>query len=165
MLYRSAYAERTKVWCLQNNHQVFSGSEGRRLSWETNSHPEKPLPAPMSHEEMYEHYYQTSVRQNFGHPFTEDVFVQQHQMPGQSYGAHSPLVGMSRRESSVEYTLRILEETQVDPFLLNADDDEFGGLPATQYDSELFNTANMEPTTYEDDPADDPELAASRDLP
>ncbi len=31
MLYRSAYAERTKVWCLQNNHQVVSAVSG--LSW------------------------------------------------------------------------------------------------------------------------------------
>ncbi|KAL8832522.1 MAG: hypothetical protein Q9191_000204 [Dirinaria sp. TL-2023a] len=252
MLYRSAYAERTKVWCLQNNHQVVSSVSGeswpmepreirdlyteyarierdnhqkahpgykfspskagaaarkrRETSeeeeepsdlddldtewkpararnpklkevqrmpeavWPANitanplkssyqyTNPGKPLPAPTSHEEMYGHYYQTSVRQNFGHPFTEDVFVQRHQMPDQSYGTQSPLVGMPGRhfelldEPSVEQSPSTLDDTQVDPFLLNADDDEFGGLPATQYDSELFETANMEPITYEDDP-------------
>ena len=31
MLYRSAYAERTKLWCLQNNHQVVSAVSGE--SW------------------------------------------------------------------------------------------------------------------------------------
>lgn len=31
MLYRSAYAERTKFWCLQNNHQVVSSVSG--VSW------------------------------------------------------------------------------------------------------------------------------------
>ena len=31
MLYRSAYAERTKIWCLQNNHQVVSSVSGE--SW------------------------------------------------------------------------------------------------------------------------------------
>lgn len=31
MLYRSAYAERTKMWCLQNNHQVVSSVSGE--SW------------------------------------------------------------------------------------------------------------------------------------
>lgn len=31
MMYRSAYAERTKIWCLQNNHQVVSAVSGE--SW------------------------------------------------------------------------------------------------------------------------------------
>lgn len=31
MMYRSAYAERTKIWCLQNNHQVVSSVSGE--SW------------------------------------------------------------------------------------------------------------------------------------
>lgn len=31
MMYRSAYAERTKMWCLQNNHQVVSSVSGE--SW------------------------------------------------------------------------------------------------------------------------------------
>ena len=31
MLYRSAFAERTKIWCLQNNHQVVSSISGE--SW------------------------------------------------------------------------------------------------------------------------------------
>ncbi|KAI9758151.1 MAG: DNA replication protein psf1 [Chaenotheca gracillima] len=31
MLYRSAFAERTKIWCLQNNHQVVSSVSGE--SW------------------------------------------------------------------------------------------------------------------------------------
>lgn len=31
MLYRSAYADRTKIWCLQNNHQVVSSVTGE--SW------------------------------------------------------------------------------------------------------------------------------------
>ncbi|KAI9786061.1 MAG: hypothetical protein M1816_008152 [Peltula sp. TS41687] len=35
MLYRSAYAERTKVWCLQNNHQVVSSVSGESWPMET----------------------------------------------------------------------------------------------------------------------------------
>ncbi|KAF2461109.1 high mobility group box domain-containing protein, partial [Lineolata rhizophorae] len=31
MLYRSAFAERTKEWCLQNNHQIVSSVSGE--SW------------------------------------------------------------------------------------------------------------------------------------
>ncbi|KAI9891194.1 MAG: hypothetical protein M1814_003037 [Vezdaea aestivalis] len=34
-LYRSAYAERTKVWCLQNNHQVVSSVSGESWPLET----------------------------------------------------------------------------------------------------------------------------------
>ena len=282
MLYRSAYAERTKVWCLQNNHQVVSsvsgeswpmepkeirelyteyarierdnhqkahpgykfspskaGSASRKRrdaseeeeepsdlddldaewkparqqtvksrsakrmpeeAWPANTtpyldhnsgiisnplqsrsqasaitsnplqsrssyqytNPGKPLPAPMSHEEMYGQYYQTSVRPNFGHPFTEDVFVHRHEIPGQSYGTQSPLLGMPGRqhfdlldEPSVENSAGMLDESHVDPYLLNTDDDEFGGLPATssnQYEPELFRSTDMQPSTYEDDP-------------
>lgn len=42
MLYRSTYAERTKQWCLQNNHQVVSSVSGE--SW------------PLEPEEVREHY-------------------------------------------------------------------------------------------------------------
>ncbi|KAI9722780.1 MAG: hypothetical protein M1828_004476 [Chrysothrix sp. TS-e1954] len=42
MLYRSAYAERTKVWCLQNNHQIVSSVSGE--SW------------PLESEQVREHY-------------------------------------------------------------------------------------------------------------
>ncbi|KAI9738636.1 MAG: hypothetical protein M1834_008141 [Cirrosporium novae-zelandiae] len=42
MLYRSAYAERTKLWCLQNNHQVVSAVSGE--SW------------PLEPKEIREHY-------------------------------------------------------------------------------------------------------------
>ena len=42
MLYRSAFAERTKQWCLQNNHQVVSLVSGE--SW------------PMESEDVREHY-------------------------------------------------------------------------------------------------------------
>lgn len=42
MLYRSAYAETTKQWCLQNNHQVVSSVSGE--SW------------PLESEEVREHY-------------------------------------------------------------------------------------------------------------
>jgi len=45
MLYRSAYAERTKQWCLQNNHQVVSSVSGE--SW--------PLEAPEIRE-LYNEY-------------------------------------------------------------------------------------------------------------
>ncbi|KAF2198680.1 hypothetical protein GQ43DRAFT_434057 [Delitschia confertaspora ATCC 74209] len=45
MLYRSAYAERTKQWCLQNNHQVVSSVSGE--SW--------PLEPPQIRE-MYNEY-------------------------------------------------------------------------------------------------------------
>ncbi|KAF1953316.1 HMG box protein-like protein [Byssothecium circinans] len=45
MLYRSAYAERTKQWCLQNNHQIVSSVSGE--SW--------PLEPPAIRE-MYNEY-------------------------------------------------------------------------------------------------------------
>lgn len=45
MLYRSAYAERTKMWCLQNNHQIVSSVSGH--SWPRES-PEV--------RERYHHY-------------------------------------------------------------------------------------------------------------
>ena len=45
MLYRSAYAERTKLWCLQNNHQVVSSVSGE--SW-----PLEPLAIREKYNEM-----------------------------------------------------------------------------------------------------------------
>ena len=45
MLYRSAYAERTKLWCLQNNHQIVSSISGE--SW--------PLEPPMIREQYNEY--------------------------------------------------------------------------------------------------------------
>lgn len=42
MLYRSAYSERTKMWCLQNNHQVVSSVSG--ASW------------PLESDALREHY-------------------------------------------------------------------------------------------------------------
>jgi len=52
MLYRSAYAERTKMWCAQNNHQVVSSVSGE--SW------------PMEPPEVREQYnkYATTERAN-----------------------------------------------------------------------------------------------------
>ena len=271
MLYRSAYAERTKVWCLQNNHQVVSSVSGEswpmepkeirdqyteyarierdnhqkahpgykfspskagttsrkrrdaseeeeepsdleeldsewkpsrtkngsdkyvkktmpEVNWPTASmnnsnyytadvlpsqssyqysNPGKPLPVPMGHDEMYGHYYQTSVRANVGAPYTEDVFVHRTHVPGQTFGTQSPLIGMPGRshlellpEHSGGNSPAILEETQVDPYLLNQNDDPFGGLPAAvspQYGIRGFDqaellTADMQPSTYEDDP-------------
>ncbi|KAA6410868.1 MAG: hypothetical protein FRX48_05178 [Lasallia pustulata] len=45
MLYRSAYAERTKLWCLQNNHQIVSSVSGE--SW--------PLEPPKIREQYNEY--------------------------------------------------------------------------------------------------------------
>ena len=45
MLYRSAYAERTKIWCLQNNHQVVSSVSGE--SW--------PMEPPQIREQFNEY--------------------------------------------------------------------------------------------------------------
>ena len=45
MLYRSAYAERTKLWCLQNNHQIVSSVSGE--SW--------PLEPPKVREQYNEY--------------------------------------------------------------------------------------------------------------
>ena len=45
MLYRSAFAERTKIWCLQNNHQVVSSVSGK--SW--------PLEPPQIREQYSEY--------------------------------------------------------------------------------------------------------------
>lgn len=275
MLYRSAYADRTKIWCLQNNHQVVSsvsgeswpmepkeirdlyteyarierdnhqkahpgykfspskaGTAGRKrrdasddedeepsdlddldaewkpsrarsskvnvakrtmpeASWPNSglpysnhgnllasdpfqsrssyhySNPGKPLPAPMTQEEMYGQYYQTSVRANAGHPYTEDVFYHRAQTPGQAYGSPSPLVGIPGHphyelynEQSVANSPATLDEPQVDPYLLNQDDDAFAGLPAVpthvnglnDFDHpNLFDT-DTKPATYQDDP-------------
>ena len=41
MLYRSAYAERTKMWCLQNNHQIVSSVSGESWPLETEEIREK----------------------------------------------------------------------------------------------------------------------------
>lgn len=53
MLYRSAYAERTKIWCLQNNHQVVSSVSGE--SW------------PMEPPEVREHYNELAKIERINH--------------------------------------------------------------------------------------------------
>lgn len=53
MLYRSAYAERTKIWCLQNNHQVVSSVSGE--SW------------PMEPPEVREHYNELARIERINH--------------------------------------------------------------------------------------------------
>ncbi|KAL0260832.1 hypothetical protein SLS55_004524 [Diplodia seriata] len=53
MLYRSAYAERTKIWCLQNNHQVVSSVSGE--SW------------PMEPPEVREHYNDLAKIERINH--------------------------------------------------------------------------------------------------
>ncbi|KAK8168691.1 high mobility group box domain-containing protein, partial [Phyllosticta citrichinensis] len=53
MLYRSAYADRTKIWCLQNNHQVVSSVSGE--SW------------PMEPPEVREHYNDLAKLERLNH--------------------------------------------------------------------------------------------------
>ncbi|KAK8193293.1 uncharacterized protein BKA78DRAFT_294675 [Phyllosticta capitalensis] len=53
MLYRSAYADRTKIWCLQNNHQVVSSVSGE--SW------------PMEPPEIREHYNELAKTERLNH--------------------------------------------------------------------------------------------------
>ncbi|KAK7543605.1 hypothetical protein IWX49DRAFT_387279 [Phyllosticta citricarpa] len=53
MLYRSAYADRTKIWCLQNNHQVVSSVSGE--SW------------PMEPPEIREHYNELARIERLNH--------------------------------------------------------------------------------------------------
>ncbi|KAF4540374.1 Hmg box protein [Lasiodiplodia theobromae] len=53
MLYRSAYAERTKIWCLQNNHQIVSSVSGE--SW------------PMEPPEIREHYNELAKIERINH--------------------------------------------------------------------------------------------------
>ena len=274
MLYRSAYADRTKVWCLQNNHQVVSSvsgeswpmepkeirdlyteyarierdnhqkahpgykfspskagaanrkrrdtseeeeepsdlddldsewrpsrSNGLRASgakrtipdttWLTGNatysspdramtsnpiqqqstyqynNPGKPLPVPMLNDDLYGQYYQTSVRANIGHPYTEDVFMRRTEAPGISYGTGPPLIGLPGGhhyelldEQPAVNTPVTLAEPQVDPYLLAQDDDVFGGLPIAsgnehelqEFDHPDFFAAEAQPSTYQDDP-------------
>ncbi|KAI5776764.1 hypothetical protein EDC01DRAFT_636491 [Geopyxis carbonaria] len=58
MLYRSAYAERTKFWCLQNNHQVVSSVSGE--SW--------PLEPPQIREKYNELAKIERVNHQAAHP-------------------------------------------------------------------------------------------------
>lgn len=58
MLYRSAYAERTKHWCLQNNHQVVSSVSG--LSW--------PMEPPEIRERFIEYARQERENHAKAHP-------------------------------------------------------------------------------------------------
>jgi len=58
MLYRSAYAERTKLWCLQNNHQVVSSVSGE--SW--------PLEPPEIREKYNEMAKLERINHQAAHP-------------------------------------------------------------------------------------------------
>ena len=58
MLYRSAYAERTKHWCLQNNHQVVSSVSG--MSW--------PMEPPEIRERFIEYARQERENHAKAHP-------------------------------------------------------------------------------------------------
>ena len=275
MLYRSAYADRTKVWCLQNNHQVVSSVSGeswpmepkeirdlyteyarierdnhqkahpgykfspskagaasrkRRetseedeeelsdldnldsewrparakslrssgvkrttpdTTWQTGNamysspertmtsnpiqqqstyhynNPGKPLPIPMLNDDLYGQYYQTSVRANIGHPYTEDVFVRRANHAGVSYGTATPLIGLPGGNHSelldehpTSSTPVQPAEPQVDPFLLAQDGNDFGGLPTpskNEHDFGVFDHPDLfaigaEPSEYQDDP-------------
>ncbi|KZF26371.1 hypothetical protein L228DRAFT_279581 [Xylona heveae TC161] len=58
MLYRSAFAERTKQWCLQNNHQVVSSVSGE--SW--------PLEPPEVRDEYNEYAKVERINHQNAHP-------------------------------------------------------------------------------------------------
>lgn len=58
MLYRSAYAERTKHWCLRNNHQVVSSVSG--MSW--------PMEPPEIRERFIEYARQERENHAKAHP-------------------------------------------------------------------------------------------------
>jgi hypothetical protein len=277
MLYRSAYADRTKVWCLQNNHQVVSSVSGeswpkepkeirdlytdyarierdnhqkahpgykfspskagtvnrkRRdtseeeepsdlddldsewkpsrskalranmakgttpgATWQMgsttysspdramtsnrfpeystyqHSNPGKPLPVPMRHEQLYGQYYQTTVRPNISHPYTEDVFMRPSDHLGMSYDTQTPLIGLpggnhyellgehAPANTSTPHP-EPLAEPQLDPYLLTQGEEGFGGPPLASgnehelqdFDHPDFFATNTEPSTYQDDP-------------
>lgn len=77
MLYRSAYSERTKIWCLQNNHQVVSSVSGE--SW--------PLEPP----HIREKYSDLAKRERENH---------QRAHPGYKFSPSKTLGGKKRKAAS-----------------------------------------------------------------
>ena len=240
MLYRSAFAERTKIWCLQNNHQVVSsvsgeswpmepsaireqyneyarierdnhqkahpgykfspskaqGStrkrkdaseehedeetsdrnldfewrpaserrlkinggkrQGREAGYPINStlhadigaqqsesrynrssyevsNPGKPLPAVMTEQDLYGHYYQKTVHPTLNGLNMEDVYLRKTVTPGMHIGNAPPLIGLPGahhyellNQEGIDNSQGSLNEPQVDPTLL-AYDSSFSG--------------------------------------
>lgn len=237
MLYRSAFAERTKLWCLQNNHQVVSSisgeswpmeppaireqyneyarierdnhqkahpgykfspskaqnsarkrkgmseeieeeelsdreadfdwrpsserrsktragrRQGREAGYPVNStlhgnavfnplyadsginrssyqatNPGKPLPVAMSEQDLYGHYYQTTVHPSLSGPNMEDVRIRKTATPGMQSGNAPPLIGLPGahhyellENEPFDSSLVPPSEAQVDPTLLAYD--------------------------------------------
>lgn len=135
------------------------------------SNPGKPLPVPMRHEQLYGQYYQTTVRPNISHPYTEDVFMRRTDHLGMSYDTQTPLVGLpggSHYELLDQHAPtntptphpEPLAEPQLDPYLLSQGDEGFGG-PALasvnehelqDFDHPDFFPTHTAPSTYQDDP-------------
>ncbi|KAI9844235.1 MAG: hypothetical protein M1837_005741 [Sclerophora amabilis] len=63
MLYRSAYAERTKVWCFQNNHQVVSAVSGQ--SW-----PMEPIEVKDKYNELAKKERENHQKAHPGYKFS-----------------------------------------------------------------------------------------------
>ncbi|KAF3480239.1 HMG box protein [Arthroderma uncinatum] len=92
MLYRSAYAERTKQWCAQNNHQVVSRASGQ--SW--------PL-EPREIRDRYERYA-TIERDNHhkAHPDYKFAPNKNQNTPKQQSGAKNQTTPTKRKRSHEE---------------------------------------------------------------
>ena len=68
MLYRSAYAERTKQWCLQNNHQIVSSVSGE--SW------------PLEPQELRDHYNELAKTERTNHQKAHPTYKFSPSKPG-----------------------------------------------------------------------------------
>ncbi|EFR01611.1 HMG box protein [Nannizzia gypsea CBS 118893] len=103
MLYRSAYAERTKEWCAQNNHQVVSRASGQ--SW--------PL-EPREIRDLYEQYA-TIERDNHhkAHPDYKFAPNKNQGTPKSQNGGKAP-GSASKRKRSHEEELSDLEDQPLD---------------------------------------------------
>ena len=85
MLYRSAYTERTKAWCTQNNHQIVSSVSGE--SW------------PMESEELREQYNEYARIERDNH---------QKAHPGYKFSPCKPQAGARKRKG----TPQVLEDDE-----------------------------------------------------
>ena len=281
MLYRSAFAERTKTWCLQNNHQVVSSVSG--VSWplepkdirdryseyakiERENHqkahpgykfspskassgrkrkgqavaqdeeepsdlddtdydwrpqdirrtrlrqnkrayiedsfvhesipgvtmqrpqppgfnpssyqatnPGKPLPTPMTAQELYGHYYQTTIHPNASGPNIEDVLLRKTETPSVQYeltgfpGAHHYDL-LDQDQQLPPSNFLDLSEPQVDPLLLEYDSsylNQPGGLAIGHSfdDLDRDNFWNHEPPGSQEPPSEEWILGRDADLP
>ena len=161
-----------RAWQMGNGNYPMLGSSltSNPMPGQSTYHynnPGKPLPIPMMNENMYGSYYETNVRPNVNHPYTEDVFIRREDHFGKSYGTNTPLIGLPGghhsellEEQSTMNTPVHTVESQVDPYLLAHGENELAGLPANSgheqnfqaLDHPDFFAADAEPPNYQDDP-------------